>query len=163
MSAPLIRPVLPEDRAAILDMFLQVVARGDAYAFSPDTDEAEAARIWFAPGAHVYAAETDERVTGSFYIKPNQPGLGDHVANAGFMVNRLARGRGLGRAMGVFALDEARRLGYRAMQFNFVVATNEPALRLWKDLGFTIAGTIPHAFRHSTKGFVDVHIMHRKL
>lgn len=163
MSTALIRRAEAGDRPAILGIFRQVVARSDAYAFSPDTDETEAARIWFAPDAKVYAALLDGQVKGSFYIKPNQPGLGDHVANAGFMVDEGTRGRGLGRAMGEFALEEARRLGYRAMQFNFVVAANDPALRLWRALGFTTVGTIPKAFRHRTKGLVDVHIMYRTL
>src|SRR5689334_8170042 len=94
--------------------------------------------------------------------EPNQPGLGSHVANTVFMVSPSARGLGVGRRMGEH-LSEARRLGFRAMQFNFVVSTNEPALRLWQQLGFSIIGTLPGAFRHSQRGFVDAYVMFRTL
>jgi ribosomal protein S18 acetylase RimI-like enzyme len=96
-------------------------------------------------------------------MKPNQVGLGSHVANAGFMVSPAARGAGVGRAMGEHCLGEARRLGYRAMQFNFVVSTNQTAIRLWEQLGFRIVGTLPGVFKHRTLGFVDAFVMFRSL
>src|SRR6185436_9453208 len=98
----------------------------------------------------------------SSYVKPNQPGRGAHVANAGFMVAPEARGRGVGRELGEHAIAEARRLGFRAMQFNFVVSTN-PAVRVWRALGFAVVGTLPGAFRHPERGFVDVYVMFREL
>jgi ribosomal protein S18 acetylase RimI-like enzyme len=106
---------------------------------------------------------SDERILGTYILKANQPGLGSHVANAGFMVAPSAQGRGIGRTMGEHCLREAQRLGFRAMQFNFVVSTNETALRLWKDLGFSIVGRLPGAFRHAQEGFVDVYVMYRRL
>jgi len=69
----------------------------------------------------------------------------------------------VGRRMGEHCLAEAQRLGFRAMQFNFVVSTNEPAIRLWQQLGFSIVGTLPGAFRHSQRGFVDAYVMYRTL
>ncbi|MEY2526084.1 MAG: hypothetical protein QOE73_855 [Verrucomicrobiota bacterium] len=105
----------------------------------------------------------DREVMGSYILKANQPGLGAHVANASFIVAPNARGLGIGRTMGEHCLTEARRLGFRAMQFNFVVSTNESAVRLWKQLGFKIVGTLPGAFRHSQKGCVDVYVMFRSL
>jgi ribosomal protein S18 acetylase RimI-like enzyme len=96
-------------------------------------------------------------------LRPNQFGGGSHVANAGFMVAPEARGQGVGRAMGEHCLSEACRLAFRAMQFNFVVSTNEPAIRLWEQLGFEIVGTLPGAFRHPEKGEVNVYVMYRSL
>ena len=100
---------------------------------------------------------------GTYYLKTNQPGLGAHVCNAGYMVAGQARGRGVGRAMAEHSLEEARRLGYRAMQYNFVASTNEGAIRLWKRLGFDVVGTLPGAFRHEGQGYVDALVMYRHL
>jgi len=100
---------------------------------------------------------------GTYILKPNQPALGSHVANAAFMVLPAARGSGVGRRMGEHCLAEARRLEFRAMQFNFMVSTNEAAVRLWQQLGFQIVGTLPEAFRHSQLGFVDAYVMFRML
>ena len=102
-------------------------------------------------------------VVGTYILRANQPGSGSHVANAAFMVAPTARGQGIGHAMGEHCLSEARRLGFRAMQFNFVVSTNKGAIRLWKQLGFKIVGTLPGAFRHPQKGYVDVYVMFRSL
>jgi GNAT superfamily N-acetyltransferase len=107
------------------------------------------------------ALDGENQILGSIFIKPTQPSLGDHIANAGFMVSVKARGRGLGRQLGEFAIPEAKRLGFTAMQFNYVVASNEGAVKLWLDLGFEIIGTVPGAFRHLSLGPIDIHIMHR--
>jgi len=151
------------DEEAIWDIFRAVIVGGDTYAFAPDMSRGEAMAYWFGPGAHTYVAESERRIVGTYILKPNQPALGSHVANAGFMVPSSARGLGVGRAMGEHCLTEARRLGFRAMQFNFVVSTNEPAVHLWQQLGFRIVGTLPGAFRHSQRGFVDVYVMFRSL
>ena len=102
-------------------------------------------------------------VVGTYILRANQPGSGSHVANAAFMVAPRVRGLGVGRKMGEHCLNEARERGFRAMQFNFVVSTNEAAIRLWKQLGFEIVGTLPGAFRHPQKGYVDVYVMFRSL
>jgi GNAT superfamily N-acetyltransferase len=158
-----IRPATQSDWAAIWRIFRSVVEPGDTYAFSPETDEESARKIWFATGAQVFVAEREGPVAGTFFVKPNQPGLGSHVANAGFMVDPDLQGAGIGRAMGEFALAWAHEQGYRAMQFNFVVSTNTGAVALWKKLGFAIIGTIPSGFRHAQLGYVDVYVMHREL
>ena len=118
---------------------------------------------WFRAGTRTYVALSDDQIVGTYVLRPNRPGLGSHVANASFMVSPTARGIGIGRAMGEHCLAEARALGYCAMQFNFVVSTNEAAVRLWERLGFRIVGRLPGAFRHLTKGFVDAYVMFRSL
>lgn len=158
-----IRETSAADRDAVWDIFHAVVAGGDAFAFDPDTPRGEALAYWFQSGARVYVAEEAGQIVGTNMMKPSQPGLGSHVANAGFMVSPAARGMGVGQLMGEHCLAEARRLGYRAMQFNFVVSTNRPAVRLWERLGFRIVGTLPGAFRHRTLGFVDAFVMYRSL
>jgi len=158
-----IRKAAEADRDAIWEIFHEVVAAGDTYAIDPDMSRAEALAYWSGADTRTYVAESTGRVVGTYILRPNQSGGGSHVANAGFMVAPGARGQGIGRAMGKHCLSEARRLGFRAMQFNFVVSTNESALRLWEDLGFKIVGTLPGAFRHREKGYVDVYVMYRSL
>jgi L-amino acid N-acyltransferase YncA len=160
----LIRPAEPADHEAIWAIFHEVVSRGDSFVFDPKTSRQEALAYWLQPGAHTFVA-TDESggVIGSYIVKANQPGLGSHVANAGFMVAQQAQHRGIGRAMAEHCLAEAARLGFRAMQFNFVVSTNHSAVALWESLGFAIVGTLPLAFRHRDRGFVDVYVMFRSL
>ena len=136
---------------------------GDTYALDPNIPRKEALRFWFGTETHTYVAENHERVVGTYILRPNHTGPGSHVANAAFMVAAKARGQGIGWAMGEHCLSEARRLGFRAMQFNFVVSTNESAIRLWLELGFKIVGTLPCAFRHPKKGYVDVYVMSRSL
>jgi L-amino acid N-acyltransferase YncA len=158
-----VRRARDDDWGAIWPIFAAVVARGDTYAYPPDIAEPDARRLWLAPGAATYVAEADGAVVGTYVLKPNQPGLGDHVANAGYMVAADARGRGVGAAMCEHSLGEARAAGYRAMQFNFVVSTNERAVALWRRMGFAVVGTVPRAFRHREQGEVDVYVMHRFL
>src|SRR5438067_7619123 len=132
----MIRAATQADADAIWSIFHAVVAPGDTYVFDPQMPREEAMAYWCRPDTHTYVAESDGQVVGTYVLKPNQPALGSHVANAAFMVSPDARGSGIGRRMGEHALAEARRLGFRAMQFNFVASTNEPAVRLWQQLGF---------------------------
>jgi L-amino acid N-acyltransferase YncA len=158
-----IRPATESDRDAIWKIFHSVVGTRDTYAIDPNISRKEALRYWCGKNTHVYVAERGGRIVGTYILRPNQSGGGAHIANAAFMVASEARGQGIGRAMGEHFLDEARRLGFRAMQFNFVVSTNESAVRLWLELGFKIVGTLPGAFRHPEKGYVDVYVMFRSL
>jgi L-amino acid N-acyltransferase YncA len=158
-----IRPALELDRDAVWKIFHATIAPGDAFVYDPSTSREEAMAYWFAKGTRTYVAEQDGKVVGSYILRANRPGLGNHVANAGFMVDPAVRGSGVGRAMGEHALVEARHLGYVAMQFNFVISTNESAVHLWQSLGFKIVGTLPGAFRHARKGFVDAYVMFRSL
>jgi L-amino acid N-acyltransferase YncA len=158
-----IRLARETDRDAIWNIFHAIVAPGDTYAFDPRISREDALAYWFREDTHTYVAEEDGRVVGTYILKANQPGLGSHVANAAFMVAPDAQGSGVGRRMAEHCLGEASRLGFRAMQFNFVVSTNEGAIRLWKQLGFKTVGTLPGAFRHPQKGYVDVYVMFRSL
>jgi L-amino acid N-acyltransferase YncA len=158
-----IRQATAADNGAIWEIFHAVVLRGDTYTLDPDISREEALAYWLQPAHACFVAESEETVVGTYILKPNKPGPGSHVANAAFMVSPDARRAGVGRAMGEHSLSEARRLGFRAMQFNFVVSTNAAAVRLWQQLGFAIAGTLPGAFRHPEKGFVDAYVMFRSL
>ena len=158
-----IRAATEADHDAIWNIFHEIVAAGDTYAFDPRMSREDALAYWFRPDTHTYVAEKDGRVVATYILRPNQPGPGSHVANAAFMVASDAQGSGVGRRMAEHCLSEAHRLGFRAMQFNFVVSTNESAIRLWQKLGFEIVGTLPGAFRHPQKGYVDVYVMYRSL
>src|SRR6516162_8778424 len=122
-----IRPTTEEDRDAIWKIFHEIVAAGDTYALDPNLSRKEALQYWCEESSRAYVAESGGRVVGTYMLRPNQSGGGSHVANAGFMVSARARGQGIARAMAKHCLSEARRLGFRAMQFNFVVSTNESA------------------------------------
>jgi len=154
-----IRQATALDSAPIWDIFHAVVAPGDTYTFDPSVRREEGLAYWLHSSNWCYVAEREQNIVGTYILRANQPGLGAHVANAAFMVSPAARGLGVGRAMGEHSLGEARRLGFRAMQFNFVVSTNEPAVRLWQQLGFKIVGVLPGVFRHREKGFVDAYVM----
>ena len=156
-----IREATAGDRDAIWDIFREVVAARDTYAFDPGMSRHDALGYWFQADTRTYVAKSRGRILGTYILRPNQSGGGSHVANAAFMVAPDARGQGIGRAMAEHCLSEARLLGFRAMQFNFVVSTNDSAVRLWQKLGFKIVGTLPGAFHHPEKGYVDVYVMFR--
>jgi GNAT superfamily N-acetyltransferase len=158
-----IRVATSDDTPALWPIIRAVVERGDTYTLAPDMPRDAALGYWLHPANRCYVALQDEAIVGTYILRANQPAQGGHVANAAFMVSPDARGGGIGRRMGEHALIEARRLGYRAMQFNFVVSTNEVALRLWRQLGFDVVGTLPGAFHHPTLGYVDAYVMFRSL
>jgi L-amino acid N-acyltransferase YncA len=156
-------PARTGDWPGIWEVFRAVVSTGDTYPYPPDASEDEARAIWMAPSHTVSVARLHDKVVATAYYKPNLPGLGDHVANAGWMVHPDHQGRGIGRRFAGYILDEARKAGFRAMQFNAVVATNTGAVALWQSLGFDVVGTVPDAFRHSKLGLTPVHVMYRRL
>jgi GNAT superfamily N-acetyltransferase len=158
-----VKQARPEDFDAIWPFFREIVKAGDTYPYPPEIDKSEAQALWFSDKAKTYIAYDGDIAVGSYYLKPNQPGLGSHVANAGYMVNPAYRGKGIGRMLGEHSITEARDEGYLAMQFNLVVSTNTVGVHLWKALGFTIIGTIPKAFHHLEAGYVDAYIMYRLL
>jgi L-amino acid N-acyltransferase YncA len=158
-----IRPATDSDRDAIWEIFREVIAAGDTYPIDPKMSREDAFAYWFQTDARAFVAEKNGQIVGIYALHPNQSGGGAHVANAAFMVPKSARGHGIGRAMGEHCLKEARRLGFRAMQFNFVVSSNESAVKLWQTLGMKIVGTLPGAFRHPQKGYVDVYVMFQSL
>jgi ribosomal protein S18 acetylase RimI-like enzyme len=158
----LIRDAIPADWPRIWPFWHRIVAAGETYAWDPQTSSDAAQTLWMAPGYRVFVVEDGERIVASAYLRPNYGGPAAHVANAGFLVDPDCAGRGIGRRLAEHVLDEARNDGYRAMVFNAVVETN-PAVSLWRSLGFTIVGTIPESFDHPSHGLVGLHIMHRKL
>ena len=160
-----IRTATDADWPGIWPFLRDIVAAGETYTWPRDVDEERARRQWLVapPGRTVVAVDPDGTVLGSAKLVPNQAGPGDHVANASFMVAPVAAGRGVGRALGDHVLDLARAEGYRAMQFNAVVATNTRAVALWRSLGFEVVGRVPEAFRHPSEGLVDLLVMHRRL
>jgi len=160
------RPAVEADWPEVWRVFRAVVAPGDTYTYPADIDEQAARDAWFHVGEAptvTYVAELDDDVIGTALLKPNLPGRGAHVANGGWMVHPDVAGRGLGRRFAEYVIEQARALGFSAMQFNAVVATNARALALWRSLGFETIGVVPGGFRHPTDGAVDLHIMFRTL
>jgi ribosomal protein S18 acetylase RimI-like enzyme len=158
-----IRRADEHDRPAIVAIGRELVEDGTTYTFAPETTEAELAAYWLSPAVSTFVAERGGGVVGCYILRANQSGRGSHVANASYAVAARARGAGVGRALAEHSLEEARRRGFAAMQFNLVVSTNETAVALWKDLGFAIVGTLPGAFQHPRLGLVDAYVMHRLL
>lgn len=138
---------------------------GETYVFSREITEEQAKLIWIGTPQATYVVVDDDGRTllGTYYLKANFPSLGDHIANCGYAVAANAYGRGVASAMCEHSLEQARERGYKAMQFNYVVSTNERAVKLWQRFGFQIIGTIPKGFRHATLGEVDVFIMYQNL
>jgi len=158
-----IRKAVDSDKPAVWQIIKAVIAGGDTYVYPPDSPEDEMTAYWLGPEKNTYVAVDDGRIVGTFWIKANQPGLGSHIANAAYMVSPDAGGNGVGRQMAEFSLKEARRLGFTAMQFNFVVKSNAIAVKLWQSVGFEIIGEIPDAFDHAGNGLTNAYIMYRKL
>lgn len=158
-----IRPALKADEAAIWSILEPVIRAGETYALPRDMGRAEALAYWLGPDRETFVAEEEGRILGTYYLRANQPGGGAHVANCGFMTDRASLGRGVARRMGEHALAHARSRGFRAMQFNFVVSSNERAVQLWQSLGFAVVGRLPLAFRHPVRGDVDALVMYRAL
>ena len=160
----LIRPLNEADWPAVWEFMEPVIRAGDTYPYAVDMTVDGARQMWIEATEAAYVAEDgDGNILGSYYIKPNQPTLGGHVANCGYMVAEKARGMGVATQMCQHSQDEAVRLGYRAMQYNLVVKTNEPSVHLWQKMGFEIVGTLPGAFRHAELGYVDAYIMYKEL
>ncbi|MBM0169199.1 GNAT family N-acetyltransferase [Altererythrobacter sp. C41] len=144
-------------------MLEPVIRAGETYAFDRDMSEGAALAYWTRAGTEAFVAEDDGRILGTYYMRPNQAGGGSHVCNCGYVTAADAAGRGVARQMCLHSLDHARAQGYRAMQFNFVVSSNERAVRLWQTLGFDIVGRLPLAFDHPGLGPVDALVMFRTL
>ncbi|MBO9712394.1 GNAT family N-acetyltransferase [Sphingomonas sp.] len=158
-----IRPATPADARGIWTVLEPIIREGETYALDSAMGEAEALAYWGGPGRSVFVAAEAGRILGTAYVRANQPGPGSHVANAGYAVHPEARGRGLARSLCAHSLEAARAMGFRAMQFNFVVSSNAPAVHLWQAMGFDLVGTLPGAFRHPRLGFVDALVMFRAL
>jgi L-amino acid N-acyltransferase YncA len=158
-----IREATGADRTAILEIILPIIRDGTTYALDRDMGEDEALSYWTESGKETFVAEEEGQILGTYFLRANQAGGGRHVCNCGYMTRTSATGRGVARAMCEHSLRHAVSKGYRAMQFNFVISTNERAVRLWQSLGFEIVGRLPEAFEHPTQGYVDALVMHRRL
>jgi ribosomal protein S18 acetylase RimI-like enzyme len=158
-----IRAATGADDDALWSILEPVIRAGETYALPRDLGREEALAYWRAPDHEVFVAEEGELVAGTYLLRANQRGGGAHVANCGYVTAQGATGRGIARAMCAHSLDRARARGFRAMQFNFVVASNERAVRLWQSFGFAVVGRLPEAFVHPTMGLVDALVMYRKL
>ncbi len=159
----IVRPARADDRAAIWSIIGPTIRAGETYALPREMSEADALAYWLGSDRETFVAEDGGRVVGTYYIRANQAGGGAHVCNCGYMTAAGATGRGVARAMCLHSLDHARDRGFRAMQFNFVVSTNERAVRLWQSLGYAIVGRLPGAFVHPTLGCVDALVLFQSL
>ena len=159
-----IRPYQKSDWPMVWPILQVTFAAGDTYAFSPNSTEEEIRKAWIdAPAETFVACDDSGCVTGTYYLKPNQPGLGSHVCNCGYVVAPDAQGKGVASRMCEHSQEQAIRMGFRAMQFNLVVETNEGAIRLWQKHGFQVVGRLPGAFQHQRLGYVDALVMFKQL
>lgn len=159
----IIRGCGPQDEDGIWEILGPVIRAGETYALPRDMTREAALAYWLAPGNQTFVAEDDGEIVGTYYMRANQAGGGDHVCNCGYVTSENMRGRGIARRMGEHSLAQARKSGFRAMQFNCVVSTNDGAVRLWQRLGFEIVGTLTGAFHHPSLGDVDAYVMYRTL
>jgi ribosomal protein S18 acetylase RimI-like enzyme len=158
-----IRPAQAHDDDAIWGIIGPTIRAGETYALARDMSRTDALAYWRSPAHEVFVAERDGEVLGTYYMRTNQQGGGAHVANCGYMTAAAASGQGVARAMCAHSLEHAHARGFRAMQFNFVVASNARAIALWQSFGFAIVGRLPEAFAHPRLGLVDAVVMYRKL
>jgi ribosomal protein S18 acetylase RimI-like enzyme len=159
----LIRSATDRDKDAIWNIMEPIIRAGETYTLPRDMGKKPALAYWLSTEREVFIAEDGGEIVGTYFLQANQKGGGAHVANCGYMTAVSATGRGVARAMCAHSLDRARERGFRAMQFNFVISTNERAVRLWQSFGFEAVGTLPKAFLHPTFGYVDAYIMYRDL
>jgi len=160
----MIREAADADWPALWQVLEPVFRAGETYAFDPHMTEDEARRVWMDVPLRTYVAEDENStVLGTYYLKPNQAGPGAHVCNCGYVVSTAARGQGIAAAMCVHSQEAAVALGFKAMQYNSVVSTNEAAVHLWQKLGFEIVGKLPKAFDHPKHGLVDAYVMYKEL
>jgi ribosomal protein S18 acetylase RimI-like enzyme len=163
-SDVIIRPAAESDHDSIWSILEPTIRAGETYTLPRDFTRAQALDYWFTPGHEVFVAECSAgascgRLLGTYYLRANQQGGGSHVANCGYMTAHAEFGRGIARRMCAHSIERARERGFRAMQFNFVVASNQRAIRIWESFGFEIVGRLPGAFLHPTLGYVDALVM----
>lgn len=158
-----IRQASNSDFDQIWPIFHEIASAGQTYAYETNITKQEAEKIWMQAPLKTFVAEEDNKIIGTYYIKPNQNGPGKHICNCGYMVSSSARGKGLATLMCKHSQQVALECGFKAMQFNFVASTNEAAVYLWKKLGFKEVGRLPKAFNHPEQGFVDALVMYKWL
>ncbi len=159
----IVREATAADFEAIWPIFHEIAFAGETYGYRRDISKEEARLLWMEKPRKTYVAEESDEILGTYYIKTNHDGPGAHVCNCGYMVSSAARGKGLATSMCEHSQTEALKLGYKAMQFNFVASSNAGAVRLWNKLGFETVGKLPNAFEHPGLGFVDALVMYKWL
>ena len=159
----LIRPATSQDANSIWTILEPIIRAGETYTLPRGISHEQALAYWFEPSHEVFVAEENGSAIGTYFLCANQAGGGSHVANCGYITAPWATRRGVARAMCAHSLERARARGFKAMQFNFVVSTNERAVRLWRSFGFEIVGRLPGAFHHPTHGYVDAYVMYLSL
>ena len=157
------RKALLQDQDAIWEILQNIIKKGSSFAYPSNLTKEEMLAYWLAEDKHAYVALEDDEVIATFFMKDNQPGRGSHIANAAYAIAEKHAGKGIGQKVGEYSLIEAKRLGYKAMQFNLVVKSNVRAVSLWKRIGFEIIGEIPDAFFHPQEGYTNAYVMYRKL
>ncbi|WP_025667049.1 GNAT family N-acetyltransferase [Aquimarina megaterium] len=158
-----IRPANKKDLEAIWSLWKVVVDQKIYFPYDDSFSREHIENSWINLNNNCFVAELEKEIIGAYILKPNQPGYGNHIANASYMVDSQKRGMGLGHQLCAHSIDAAKELGYYAMQFNLVVSTNAAAIKVWLANGFEIIGTIPGGFKHFEKGYVDAHVFYRKL
>jgi len=158
-----VRLATVKDRDTIWAILEPMIRAGETYTLPRDMGKEEALAYWFSAEKETSVWEEGGRILGTYFLKANQQGGGAHVANCGYVTSVAAQGRGIARAMCLHSLERAKERGFRAMQFNFVVSTNERAVKLWSNLGFEIVGRLPRVFEHPERGLVDALVMYREL
>lgn len=158
-----IRPAVEADWPSLWAIIEPIMREGETFALPRDGSEIEARAYFASPEKTNFVAEEDGVILGASYVRPNQQGGGSHIANCGYMTSPAARGRGVARALCAHSIDYCRAQGFRGIQFNFVVSTNEPAVHLWQSFGFEILTRLPKAFEHPRLGFVDALLMFKAL
>ena len=158
-----IREANSNDYDSVWEIFESVIKTGDTYVFDPKTKKDDLSKHWFSSSMRTYVAEENNRILGTYIIKPNQIDLGSHIANCSYMVHPNAQGKGVGKLLCEHSIENAKHLRFKAIQFNIVVSENKGAVELWRKYGFAIIGTIPKGFKHMKLGFVDAHIMYKEI
>ena len=159
-TPPQIRPFEPADWPGLWALLEPVFRAGETFPHDPAITEAEAQLAWVEQSqAVMVAVDGTGALVGTYYLRPNSLALGAHVANAGYVVAQHCRRQGIGSRLCQHSLEAARRLGFRAMQFNLVVSTNSAGLRCWQRNGFQVVGTLPGAFHHRQLGYIDALVM----
>jgi len=158
-----IRLVTKDDCAGIWAILEPMIRAGETYTLPLDMSKEEALAYWLAAEKETFIYQEDSAILGTYFLRANQSGGGAHVANCGYVTAPAAQGRGIARAMCLHSLARARERGFRAMQFNFVIRSNQQAVKLWLSLGFAIVGQLPEAFQHPKLGFVDALVMYKPL
>jgi ribosomal protein S18 acetylase RimI-like enzyme len=158
-----IRRASENDWPAMWAILEPIIREGETFSLARDADEATGRAYFASPEKVNFVAVADGEVLGASYVRANQQGGGAHIANCGYMTSTAARGRGIARALCAHSIEYCREQGFRGIQFNFVVSTNEPAVHLWQSFGFETIARLPEAYLHPRLGYVDALVMYKRL